>query len=66
MYLDKNNNVFKEIEENFDDIKYIKTSKFDILILLSIIFIISILEIIIINKNKRIKFFNNYYEINNY
>ncbi len=29
MYLDKNNNVFKEIEENFDDIKYIKTSKFD-------------------------------------
>jgi len=66
MYLDKNNSVLKEIEENFDNIKYIKTSKFDIQVLLSIIFIVTILDIIIINKSKRIKYFNNYYEINNY
>jgi len=66
IYLKKNNIVFKEIEENFDDIKYIKTSKFDILILFFIIFIVTIFDIIIINKSKKIKYFNNYYEIYNY
>jgi len=66
MYLEKNNSVFKEIEENIDRIKYIKTSKFDILILCSIIFMVTIFDIIIINKRKNIKYFNNYYEINIY
>jgi len=63
IYVVKNNNIFIEKEEN---IKYIKTSKFDILILFSIIFMVTIFDIIIINKSQRIKYFNNYYEINNY
>ena len=46
--------------------KYIKTSKLDILILFSIIFMVTIFDVISINKNKEIKYFNNYYEINNY
>ena len=69
MYLEKNNSVFKEIEDNIDNrdnIKYIKTSKFDILILFSIIIMVTILDIIIIKKSKEIKYFNNYSEINNY
>ena len=66
MYLEKNNSVFKEIEENIDNMKYIKTSKLDILILFSIIFMVTIFDVISINKNKEIKYFNNYYEINNY
>ena len=65
MYLEKNNSIFKEIEENLDNNKYIKTSKIDILILCSIIFMVTIFDIIIINKSKKIKYFN-YYEINNY
>ena len=65
MYLEKNNSVFKEIEENFVNNKYIKTSKIDILILCSIIFMVTLFDIIIINKSKKIKYFN-YYEINNY
>ena len=66
MYLEKNNSIFKEIEENIDNMKYIKTSKLDILILFSIIFMVTIFDVISINKNKEIKYFNNYYEINNY
>jgi len=65
MYLEKNNSVFKEIEENFVNNKYIKTSKIDILILCSIIFMVTLFDIIIINKSKNIKYFNNYYEISN-
>ena len=65
MYLEKNNSVFKEIEENLENNKYIKTSKIDILILCSIIIMVTIFDIIIINKSKKIKYFNNYYEINN-
>jgi len=65
MYLEKNNSVFKEIEENLVNNKYIKTSKIDILILCSIIFMVTLFDIIIINKSKNIKYFNNYYEINN-
>ncbi len=66
MYLERNNSVFQEIEENIDNIKYIKTSKFDILILCSIIFMVTLFDILIINKRKNIKYFNNYYEINIY
>ena len=66
MYLEKNNSVFKEIEENIDNMKYIKTSKLDILILFSIIFMVTIFDIFIINKNKEIKYISNYFEINNY
>ena len=63
MYLEKKNSVLKEIEENIDNIK---TSKFDILMLCSIIFIVTLFDIIIINKSKYIKYFSNYYEINIY
>ena len=63
IYLEKNNSVFKEIEENIDDIKYIKTSKFDILILCSIIFMVTIFDLIIINKDKNKNYPINYYEI---
>ena len=66
MYLEKNNSVFKEIEINNDHLKYIKTSKFDIFIFCFIIFMVTLFDIIIINKRKKIKYFNNYYEINNY